>query len=78
VITMAAVVYATSDLTVAWSQGQTTLRRGDVWDADAALVKERPDLFAAEPERPAGARVERATRAPGEVRGSQRGRAGRG
>lgn len=72
-----AVVYARGDLTVAWSQGQTTLRRGDVWDADAELVRERPDLFAAEPERPAG-RVERATRAPGEVRGSQRGRAGRG
>lgn len=65
------IVYAKGTMSVAWSAGRTTLKRGQAWDGDADLVRERPDLFAAEPERPAGrpaGRVERATRAPGEVR----------
>lgn len=73
-----AVVYAKGDMTVAWSSGKSTLKKGQAWDADAELVAERPDLFAAEPERPAGRgapRVERATRAPGERR--RPGKAGR-
>lgn len=68
------VVYVKDSASVAWSAGKTFLRKGDAWDSDAALVKERPDLFAAEPAKVHGRRrgsvpvVERATRAPGEVR----------
>jgi hypothetical protein len=65
------VVFVKSDLTVAWSQGQTFLKKGDSWDSNAELVRERPDLFESSNEEPAGSHkpiVERATRAPGEVR----------
>lgn len=69
---MSDVVYPTSDLVVSWSQGQTALRRTEAWSPDAALVRERPDLFEAEPSKVTGQpRVERATRAPGEQRGPQ-------
>ena len=68
-----AVVYARDTIYVAWSAGRTMLRKDDAWDADSDLVRERPELFIEEPKklrgRPVGApRVERATRAPGEVR----------
>lgn len=71
------VVYARDNLTVAWSAGKSTLTKGSAWDDQAELVRERPDLFDAEPERPAGRapRVERATRAPGETRGRRKPRA---
>jgi hypothetical protein len=70
------VVYAKENLSVAWSQGKTTLRKGAPWDADAQLVRERPDLFEDQPAKVAGRVgppvVERATRAPGEVRRPRR------
>jgi hypothetical protein len=59
-----------------WSGGTTLLRKGQSADEDHGLVKERPDLFtdvapgaslAAGHKVPPPA-VERATRAPGEVR----------
>lgn len=67
------VVYVRESLCVAWSAGTTMLKKGDAWDADAALVRERPGLFTEEPGKVHGRRsgppmVERATRAPGEVR----------
>lgn len=43
------VVYARNDMTVVWSRGVTLTRVGDVWAADAPLVRERPELFAVEP-----------------------------
>ncbi|MFC7380888.1 hypothetical protein [Sphaerisporangium rhizosphaerae] len=68
------VVYAKNDCVVSWTQGMTPLALGDVWDSEAPLVKERSDLFSAEPtfvrgrqERPASeAPVQRTTSAPGE------------
>lgn len=69
---MGDVVYARDTCSVAWSAGDTLLKKGEPWAADADLVRERPDLFEGEPGRLAGRtaapRVERATRAPGEVR----------
>lgn len=69
------VVYANQTVSVAWSGGKTVLKKDQAWDADSPLARERPDLFADEPEkvagRPRGGRppvIERATRAPGEVR----------
>lgn len=67
------VVYAKQSASVAWSGGKTFLKRDQAWDADSGLVKERPELFFDEPARVAGRVagrpvVERATRAPGEVR----------
>jgi hypothetical protein len=59
---------------VRWSGGTTLLRKGQSADEDHGLVKERPDLFTDQvpgaslsvpKSKPA---VERATRAPGEVR----------
>lgn len=43
------VVYANKSCVVAWSQGESPLSEGDVWDDQAALVVERPDLFDTEP-----------------------------
>jgi hypothetical protein len=43
------VVYARMDTTVVWSKGMSPIARGDVWDVEAELVSERPDLFSAEP-----------------------------
>lgn len=68
-----AVVYANQTASVSWSGGKTLLRKDQAWDADSGLVRERPDLFTAEPEKVAGREyrpVERATRAPGEMRGT--------
>ncbi|MBB2909320.1 hypothetical protein FHS43_000566 [Streptosporangium becharense] len=72
------VVYVKHDCVVRWSQGQSPLVRGEVWDDSAELVAERPDLFDTEPTlvkgRPAAAAqgemgpVETATAAPGEKR----------
>ncbi|MEV4474666.1 hypothetical protein [Nonomuraea sp. NPDC049504] len=45
------VVYVKQDCVVRWSQGQSPLSYGDVWDDAAPLVVERPDLFSAEPTR---------------------------
>jgi hypothetical protein len=64
--------YSKLAVVLRWSGGTTILRKGQSADDDHPLVKERPDLFTdvapgaslATP-RPA---VERATRAPGEVR----------
>lgn len=59
---------------VRWSGGTTVLRKGQSADDDHGLVKERPELFtdvapgaslSVPASKPA---VERATRAPGEVR----------
>jgi hypothetical protein len=61
---------------VRWSGGTTVLRKGQSADDDHGLVKERPELFtdvapgaslSVSASKPAPA-VERATRAPGEVR----------
>ncbi|WP_329426839.1 hypothetical protein OG339_42255 [Streptosporangium sp. NBC_01495] len=63
-----AAVFATTDCVVSWSQGQSPLCKGDVWDDQAQLVLERPDLFAAEPTLIRGRQVvlsvETATAAP--------------
>jgi hypothetical protein len=48
---MSDVVYARTDTTVVWSGGISPIATGDVWDSQAPLVVERPDLFAAEPTR---------------------------
>lgn len=61
--------------------GSVTLSTGTPWADDAAVVRERPDLFQDEPARPlAGGRVVETTRqAPGDsrvtgvVRGNRRG-----
>lgn len=56
---------------VRWSGGTTILGVGQSADDDHPLVKERPDLWGAEApgaSLTAPPRVERATRAPGEVR----------
>lgn len=45
------VVYARVDTTVVWSKGMSPVARGDVWDVEAELVRERPDLFSPEPTR---------------------------
>jgi len=67
-----AVVYARDTVCVSWSAGRTVLRKDDAWDADADLVRERPDLFTEQPKKLRGRRlVERATRAPGEVRATR-------
>lgn len=80
------VVYARMDGMVCWSQGQTPLSKGDVWDAMAPLVLERPDLFSTEPTRIRGqvyrspaeqapaeqAPAEDATAAPGAKRSTRR------
>jgi hypothetical protein len=68
-----AVVYANQTASVSWSGGKTLLKKDQAWDADAGLVRERPELFSDEPEKVAGRAsgrppVERATRAPGEMR----------
>lgn len=69
-----AVVYARQSLSVAWSGGKTFIKRDQPWDADSGLVRERPELFTDEPTNVAGRMrgrppvIERATRAPGEVR----------
>ncbi|WP_433382794.1 hypothetical protein [Streptosporangium sp. CA-115845] len=77
------VVYVKNDCVVRWSQGQSPLAKGEVWDEAAELVAERPDLFDTEPTlikgRPAKAApaeagpveagpVETATAAPGDKR----------
>lgn len=59
---------------VRWSGGTTILSRGQSIDDDHPLLAERPDLFngnepgASLQTHPTPAPVERATRAPGEVR----------
>lgn len=70
---MSDVVYVSESLCVRWSAGTTVLKKDDAWDADADLVRERPDLFTEKVGKVHGRRtgppiVERATRAPGEVR----------
>jgi hypothetical protein len=73
------VKYVKRSLAVRWSGGTVALREGQSISDDHPLVAERPDLFTdAEPEpdikmpavpgRHGAPRVERATRAPGEVR----------
>lgn len=81
---MSEVVYAKADCVVVWSGGQSPLSRGDVWDARAPLVLERPDLFSTEPTRVRGRRqveaadvgeaapVENASARPGVRRGGRR------
>lgn len=46
---MSNVMYARVDATVVWSKGISPIAKGDVWDSEAELVVERPDLFSAEP-----------------------------
>jgi hypothetical protein len=46
---MSAVVYAKYDMTVVWSQGISVIALGDVWDSEAELAVERPDLFSTTP-----------------------------
>lgn len=64
---------------VAWSQGEILLRHGQSIEEDHPLYKERPDLFqglapgadlTAQPQH-GEPLVERATRAPGEVRSTR-------
>jgi hypothetical protein len=50
------VVYVKADCVIRWSQGQSPLSYGDVWDDQAPLVLERPDLFDTEPTRVRGRR----------------------
>jgi len=76
---MSDVVYAKTDCVVVWSGGQSPISKGDVWDSEADLVRERPDLFSTEPTRVRGQKarpetppVERATAAPGEKRATRR------
>lgn len=68
-------VFAASTTSVAHPSGigVVQLAKDDVWDADDDLVRLRPELFVAEPERPKDSRrgrpkVETATAAPGELR----------
>lgn len=50
-----------------------SLVEGDSYDSEHPLVRARPELFESEPANAKGApKVERATRAPGEARGSRR------
>lgn len=74
-----AVVYANTEGVVIWSQGQSPLTKGEAWDSEADLVRERPDLFDEEPTLVRGRRVpveetpvERATSRPGEKRPTRR------
>ncbi|HEU4543559.1 MAG TPA: hypothetical protein VFR23_20675 [Jiangellaceae bacterium] len=69
------VVFAKDDCAVGWSAGSTVLKKGATYSADSPLVRERPDLFERHPTKVIPGRIERATRAPGEVRGSGRRRA---
>ena len=62
-----AIVYVKETCGVGVDGGVVHLRRGDAWDAGAAIVKAHPNLFEDEPAKVLG-RVERATRAPGETR----------
>lgn len=48
------VVYAKYDMHVVWSGGLSETAQGDVWDSEADLVLERPELFAATPTRVRG------------------------
>jgi hypothetical protein len=64
---------------VRWSGGTTLLRKGQSADDDHPLVRERPSLFtdvapgaSLSTGRKAAPAVERATRAPGEVRQTPR------
>ena len=66
-----AVVYVKKGCAVHHEGSLVNLRRGSAWDDAAPLVRARPDLFEAEPQKVQGrARggVERATAAPGEKR----------
>lgn len=66
-----ATVYAKTSCGVGRGKGGVThLRRGEAYDDANPLVRERPDLFTAQP--PDGPVVERATRAPGERRRTPR------
>lgn len=80
--------YVKRSLAVRWSGGTAALREGQSISDDHPLVAERPDLFTdAEPEpdikmpaapgRHGAPRVERATRAPGEVRKTTAGKRAR-
>jgi hypothetical protein len=51
---MSHVVYARVDTTVVWSGGISPITVGEVWDSEAKLVTERPELFSAEPTRVRG------------------------
>lgn len=74
------VVFAKLTGSVAWSRGRTHLSKGKAYDANAPIVRERPDLFEGHPSAPEQERVARseapvvesATRAPGEKRRTQR------
>lgn len=61
------VVYANTEGVVMWSQGQSPLVLGEVWDSEAPLVVERPDLFSAEPTLVRGRRTPPAESAPVET-----------
>jgi hypothetical protein len=63
------VVYAKSTLAIRTDDIPIYLHRGEAWDAEADIVKLRPDLFTADRLTIHDDRgVERATRAPGEKR----------
>lgn len=71
-----AIVYPTMDAVVKWSGGTTKIAPDQPWDDRAELVRERPELFGAEPGRvygrPTDSGVEQATRGPGEKRSTKR------
>ena len=80
--------YVKRSLAVRWSGGTVALREGQSISDDHPLVDERPDLFTDEepepdikmpavPGRHGAPRVERATRAPGEVRKTTAGKRAR-
>jgi hypothetical protein len=62
--------YSNFEGILAWSGGTMTLRKDQTIDDDHPLVTERPELWSAEPSTASLSTptIERATRAPGEVR----------
>ena len=65
------VVFATRSCATEHGGLPVTVRKGEAWAADDPLVQAKPDLFGPPPKvrRTGPPVVERATRAPGEVRG---------
>lgn len=66
------IVYAKESTAVEHNGGALVIPRGTAYDDDHDIVKAHPEIFEGEPSRVAGRpTVERATRAPGERRGTR-------
>ncbi|HEU4544449.1 MAG TPA: hypothetical protein VFR23_25185 [Jiangellaceae bacterium] len=67
---MSDTVFATRSCATEFNGRPIRVRKGEPWAADDPFVEAKPDLFTSAPEgrRTGPPRVERATRAPGEVR----------